>query len=185
MAEAVWDACILHEAIRAGELVEVLTHSALINHGGGLRKEREVVYAQPSWWVTHLYGSAPDPLEHCPAEVESPRFSADRPYRLQTAADVPWLDAVALRSPDHQTIVVFLVNRHPEANCRVGMDLAGATGDADIQTLSGASYMAENTWERPDAVRPRQEHRRWPAGSGELTVPPAGVVRFVLAARGG
>ena len=184
MAEAVWDACILHEAMRAGDMMELVTHSALVNHGGGLRKEREVVYAQPAWWVTHLYGSAPDPLEHCPAEVESPRFNPEPPYRLLTAMDVSWLDAVVLRSPDGQIIVVFLVNRHPEATCVVRLDLAGAVGDADIETLSGASYMAINTWDRPDAVCPRHAHGPWPAGPGHLTVPPAGIVRFVLALRG-
>ena len=49
-AEALYDVLIYHRAIRLAPLVEMVTHSATVNHGGGLRKERERVYANPCHW---------------------------------------------------------------------------------------------------------------------------------------
>ena len=178
--EAVWDASILHEAIRAGEIITLVTHSALVNHGGGLRKERGVVYPQPCWWVTHLYGSAPDDLLLCPADIQSPSFTAEHAYRLPIAPDVPWLDVIGLATPDGSTVVIFLVNRHPDSACQVALKLPGAGGEMEVQTLAGDSYMAHNSWDRPDAVAPRIDRRPWPAGVEELHVPPAGLVRCIL-----
>lgn len=173
LTEALWDACILNEAIRAGESVSLITHSALVNHGGGLRKERGIVYEQPAWWVTHLYGSAPHPLRVCAADLSCPTFTAERAERLPTLPNVPWLDALALATAtgDH-AFVLFLVNRHPQATGHLMVTLPGRGGVADIATLSAPSYMAANTWREPDAVRPQHRRQPWLAGTVPLHVPP-------------
>ncbi len=179
LAEAIWDASILNEAIRADGLVELITHSALINHGAGLRKEREIVYAQPAWWVTHLYGSAPDPLYLLPVEVETPRFTA-RPYRLRTMPDAPYLDAVALTDQSGGTLVFFLVNRHPTSPLEVTFSMPGWAGTrAELDTLSGDSFMAGNTWHEPEAVQLVVEQRAWHAHES-LVLPPCSLVRMRL-----
>src|ERR1043166_2183684 len=46
-AEGLYDVLIYHAAVRLGRFVELVTHSAIVNHGGGLRKEHERVYANP------------------------------------------------------------------------------------------------------------------------------------------
>lgn len=43
IAEALYHATIVHECIRLGDFVAMLTHSATVNHGGGRRKRRERV----------------------------------------------------------------------------------------------------------------------------------------------
>ena len=180
LAEAVFDASILNEAIRAGDIIELVTHSALINHGAGLRKEREVVYAQPSWWTTHLYASAPDPLYPVPLDIDSPRFSVD-PYRLRTVPDAPYLDAVAALDQDAHTLVFFLVNRHPDAALRVAFTLPGWQGTrAETHTLTGPSFMAGNTWREPDMVPVVRAERAWERSTGELLLAPCSVVRLQL-----
>jgi alpha-N-arabinofuranosidase len=185
LTEAVWTASILHEAIRAGDLIELVTHSALVNHGGGLRKEREIVYAQPVWWVTHLYAGAPAPLVALDASVTSPTFEA-APYRLEVAPQADYLDAVVLRAEAGGgkfggAIVLFLVNRHPDRALAVACALPAGTGeDAEIETLAGDSYMAVNSWQRPDAVRPAAERRRWRHGAEPLRLPPCSVTRVIL-----
>ncbi|HEX6970628.1 MAG TPA: hypothetical protein VF234_00200, partial [Limnochordia bacterium] len=157
LMEAVWTASILNEAIRADGLVELLTHSALVNHGGGLRKEREIVYAQPVWWVTHLYGTAPHPLYRMEVTVESPTFSVE-PYVLRTVPDAPYLDAVGLENESGAESVFFLINRHPHRSMAVSLELpAGAPSEAEVTTLSGDSFMATTSWQEPDAVAPTAE----------------------------
>jgi len=179
LAEAIWDASILNEAIRAGDLVEMLTHSALINHGAGLRKEREVVYAQPAWWTTHLYAGAPAPLYRLELEVDTPRFGVE-PYRLPTVPDAPYLDAVALADEAGTELVFFLINRHPDAPLAVTLALpAGGFEQAEIHTLSGESYMARNTADRPDTVRPAVQRRPWNPAE-PLVLPPCSLVRLHL-----
>jgi alpha-N-arabinofuranosidase len=180
LTEALWTASILNEAIRADGLVELVTHSALVNHGGGLRKEREVVYAQPVWWTTHLYATAPDPLYRLEAEVEGPRFSV-APYRLRVSEDAPYLDAVALADDSGRAMVLFLVNRHPDR--AIALTVAAPTGsfrEAEIHTLTGESYMAANSRERPDAVVPVVERRPWPDPRAPLVLPPCSLVRVRL-----
>ncbi len=180
LTEAVWTASILNEAIRADGLVELVTHSALVNHGGGLRKERGVVYPQPVWWTTHLYGTAAAPLFRLELEVETPTFDVPAPRRMPTAADAPFLDAVAAVDGSGQTLVFFLINRHPERSLRVRVALPPEADfdTIDVQTLTGDSFMAVNRWDRPDAVAPVHHVRPWTADPWIL--PPCSLVRLCL-----
>ncbi|MER3474664.1 MAG: hypothetical protein C4335_11670 [Armatimonadota bacterium] len=43
IAEAIYLSGVVNTSIRLGDLLELITHSALMNHGGGLRKHREFV----------------------------------------------------------------------------------------------------------------------------------------------
>ena len=181
LTEAIWTASILNEAIRSDGLVELLTHSALINHGGGLRKECGVVYAQPVWWTTHLYAEAPGPLYRLELDVDSPEFSV-RGYRLRTAAAAPYLDAVGLADSSGAVLYFFLVNRHPDCALRVRLTLpAGGSAFrfAERQTLSGESFMARNTRTDPDQVRPVAQHHPWNAAE-TVHLPPCSLVRLRL-----
>jgi alpha-N-arabinofuranosidase len=58
---------IYHRAIRMAPFVEMITHSATVNHGGGLRKERERVFANPCHWAqagfAALAGARPVAIE--------------------------------------------------------------------------------------------------------------------------
>lgn len=180
LMEAIWTASIINEAIRSDGLVELLTHSALINHGGGLRKEREIVYAQPVWWVTHLYGTAPESLYRMNLAVESPTFSVD-PYVLRTVRDAPYLDAIGLTDRDGAERVFFLINRHPQRAMAVELDMpAGHYGNVETATLTGESFMATTSWTRLDAVKPvieREARRQSPGEKATFLLPPVSVVR--------
>jgi len=75
-AEGLYDVLIYHAAVRLAPFVEMVTHSAIINHGGGLRKERERVYANPCYYAQKAFaafaGATPvavqleSPLERAP-----------------------------------------------------------------------------------------------------------------------
>lgn len=157
LTEALWTASIINEAIRSDGLVEMITHSALINHGGGMAKVREVVYGQPVWWTTHLYGSTPESLVWIEADVESPVFSVE-PYRLRTVESAPYLDAVVLHDPANGDYWLFLVNRHPTQAIVVDINLpVGSARTVEKATLTGDSFMAANDWRQPDKVSPSFE----------------------------
>jgi alpha-N-arabinofuranosidase len=47
ISEALYDAVIRHEFVRMNGFIEMLTHSTVVNHGGGLQKRGERVWADP------------------------------------------------------------------------------------------------------------------------------------------
>lgn len=154
IAEALWLASLIHQAIRGGGLVELITHSALMNHGGGLAKDRGVVYAEPVWWTTHLYASQ-EGLYPQPVRVEgSPVFSTKGTYLVQRDT-VPWVDAAALASAHGRTLTVFILNRHPmePMQCELIMNGFSAT-QASATTLAASSLLERNRWDDPERIRP-------------------------------
>src|SRR5262249_33679028 len=57
LAEGISDMLYYHAAVRLAPFVEMITQSATINHGGGLRKEHERVYAQPAHYVQSAFAA--------------------------------------------------------------------------------------------------------------------------------
>ena len=56
-AEGLYDVLIYHAAVRLAPFVELVTHSAIVNHGGGLRKEHERVYANPCHYAQAAFAA--------------------------------------------------------------------------------------------------------------------------------
>lgn len=56
-AEAIYDTLVYHAAVRLAPFVEMITHSAVVNHGGGLRKEHERVYANPCYYAQAAFSA--------------------------------------------------------------------------------------------------------------------------------
>lgn len=56
LSEALYATLFFHAAARLSSIVELITHSATVNHGGGLRTERERVYCCPVHHAATLCG---------------------------------------------------------------------------------------------------------------------------------
>ena len=148
--------------------VEMITHSALVNHGGGLRKEREFVYANPVHWVSHLYGNLPEAsLVRTETFGETFRTGVEG---ISKMADAPLLDAVGALSADGARLILLAINRDPSRAVEATVVVHGfAPGpEAEAQTVAGEGYMAKNTRENPDAVR--LERSRLPVAGPEFRV---------------
>ena len=152
-AESLFLAGIIHSALRQGDLVEMITHSALVNHGGGLRKEREVVYPNPVHWVSHLYGNLPEAVlvqtRSCGETFEADVSGITR----ETSA--PYLDAVGALTADAGKLLLLAINRHPSQAIAATIRLEGfvPAPEGQMQTVAGAGYMSKNTLNDPDAVQ--------------------------------
>jgi alpha-N-arabinofuranosidase len=163
LSETLWVAGIIHSCVRSG-VVELLTHSAMLNHGGGLRKERSVVYTNPVWWTTHLYGSQSGTVPTA-TRVECGTFTNDGRW-LGQREKAPDLDALALLNDEGDEWSLFVVNRHPTETYDVEIALKGfeAGAEAEVAVVAGerfvsrfdglatSLFMAVNTWERPALV---------------------------------
>jgi alpha-N-arabinofuranosidase len=157
-AEALYDVLIYHAAVRLSPFVELVTHSAVVNHGGGLRKEHERVYANPCYYAQAIFaelaGATPVAVE-----VEAPGQQAPRVLPgLKDASShesYPVLDALAAATADGD-LLISLVHRGTAGSLRVVVILDGcaAGGPAEVRTLAADVPWAANSLESPQAVRP-------------------------------
>lgn len=180
LSEALYYAGVVNAAIRSKGLVELITHSALINHSAGMAKQRGIVYPHPMWWALYLYSTHPG-IQPVSINVEGPSFSCSGEW-LTRVEDAPTVDVVALLSQDQQTLVVFLTNRDPHAaiEAEVAIDGFASQAQGAASTLTGESFMAKNTWNAPDQVRGRSHAVEMTDGRLQYTLPPHSLTRLVL-----
>jgi len=187
VAEALYDAVFIHECIRLGGGVTLLTHSATVNHGGGLRKTRERVWPNPAHhghaMGIELAGATPVAVRlACPTVT-----GGDRGGSLPAAADMPVLDAMAAVAPDEDGLVLMLVHRsaaHGPVALTIDLGDFAAAGEAEVVTLAGESATDENTFAEPDRVAPRTSTVAVADGKLRLDVPPLSLTRVRLARQG-
>ncbi|MCU0914732.1 MAG: hypothetical protein MUC88_09235, partial [Planctomycetes bacterium] len=157
-AEALYDILIYHAAIRLAPFVEMVTHSATVNHGGGLRKTRERVFANPCHYAQSMFTvfAETTPLRTeltCPI-VQAPLVLPDLRNAVKSWSGKA-LDALAARTPDG-TLLLSLVHRGAGQPLDLEVKLTDfrPAGTAEIQTLSAPVPWAANTLEAPTAVVP-------------------------------
>ena len=157
-AEGLYDVLIYHAAIRLAPFVEMVTHSATVNHGGGLRKSRERVYANPCHYAQSMFaafaGSTPVETElTCPA-VHAPLVLPDLRNTGRNWTGKA-LDVLAARGPDG-SLLLSLVHKGTDRPLDLKIDLRDfqPRGTVQIQTLCAEAPWATNTLEAPTTITP-------------------------------
>jgi len=154
IAEALFLAGIIHTAVRSGGLVELITHTANMNHGGGLRKSREIVFPNPVYFTSRLYATQQGVF---PVATRVTTPTTDVPARggLPEVKSSPYLDALALLGEAGATLVILAVNRHHEKPLPATIRLDGfaARPAVRVQTIRGSGYRDKNSWQEPDRVQ--------------------------------
>jgi alpha-L-arabinofuranosidase len=152
-------ATIVHECIRMGDFVEMITHSATVNHGGGLRKTFERAWANPVHHAHVMYApffnATPVALK-----ISCGAYDTKTAYHgIPKQSNVPFIDALAALDSSGAALHVMLVHRCATSGpITVSLD-AGAFGGApaaEFLTLSGESMTDQNTFEAPDRIAPRR-----------------------------
>ncbi|MFB6146828.1 MAG: alpha-L-arabinofuranosidase C-terminal domain-containing protein [Halobacteriaceae archaeon] len=181
MAETVWDASIIHDAIRSEGFLDLVTHTGAVNHGGGLQKRKERVWADPCHYG-HALGVAL--AETTPVRVDlscETVSTAESHLGFDPVDDVPVLDAMA--GVDDDGLVVVLAHRGSGVGAvETTVDLGGLdVADAcTVTTLAAETMHAENTIENPERVSPETTQRRVGDGAVSVTVPEYGLVRLTV-----
>jgi len=183
ISEALYASLIIHECIRLGDFVEMITHSATVNHGGGLRKARQRVWANPVHYA-HVMGVDLAGGTPIAVKLACGSFSTSREFgHLPVVAGCPDLDALAVLAEDGDALLVMLVHRSAHAGAiELSIDLGGfaARPQAEVLTLSGRSLDEENTLQEPERIVPRASTAAVENGSLRLTVPPYSLTRIRL-----
>jgi alpha-N-arabinofuranosidase len=181
-AEALYDVLIYHAAIRLVPFVEMVTHSATVNHGGGLRKTRERVYANPCYYARAMFAAFGDavPLKielSCPTQVaplvlpDLKNVTSDCSYKI--------IDALAAQSQDGN-LLVSIVHRGTSGpiDLEITIKDSDVTGRAEIQTLTADIPWAANTLEKPEAITPITTTGKIENGKMVITVKPYSVLKI-------
>jgi len=157
LGEALYDTLFYHTAVRLQPFVELITHSATVNHGGGLRKEHERVYANPCYYANVLFA---DFAQARPLTIQltSPRERAPMilPDIKKVEGDNSFNALAAMAARDAKgDLLISLVHRGTTGPIRALVEVPGFPDPAKaiLQTLSGPTPWSANTLEQPLAIR--------------------------------
>ena len=187
LAEALYDTLIYHSAARLQPFVELITHSATVNHGGGLRKEHERVYPNPCYFANLLFADFAG-ARVAKSELRSPSERAPMVLPdLKHAGGAPSFDALAAlaaRAPNGD-LLLSLVHRGVGRPLRVTVLLNGfsSADKAQLRTLAGPAPWAVNSLKEPAAVQLASSEIEVRDGSMTLLLQPYSLVQARLVPR--
>lgn len=186
ITEAVYDILIYHAAIRLGPFVELVTHSAIVNHGGGLRKEHERVFANPCYYAQAGFSvfadATPVAVEITSSTHTAPRVIADL-QKFAPEAGYSDIDAMAAIGANGD-LLISIVNRNVKPiHLTTGLSGFNPAGNAEVWTLQAAVPWAANSLDKPDAIKPRISTAPVAGGTLKLDLQPYSVVRVSIPPR--
>ncbi|WP_436927550.1 alpha-L-arabinofuranosidase C-terminal domain-containing protein [Halosimplex amylolyticum] len=181
ISEVLYDACIRNEMIRTGGFARMLTHSASVNHGGGLRKAGERVWADPCHYGRTLMAAfaGDTPIG---VEVACDTISTGQSFReIARVEDVPAVDAMAAEGEDALRIVLVNRTTHEKAiDVTVDLGEYDAGDEAELATLGADTWYAQNSREDPEAVTPEYSTSDIEDGTVAVTLEPYSFVRVTV-----
>lgn len=158
LGEALYDVLIYHAAVRLGPFLDMITHSATVNHGGGLRKEHESVYANPCHYAQSAFADLAGATA-VRTEVEAPTEAAPLVmpslHNATSGETFKTVDAVAALTPEGN-LLLSIVYRGTSGPARLAVEIRdfAAAPLVAVHTLSGPAPWAANSLQNPDLIKP-------------------------------
>jgi alpha-N-arabinofuranosidase len=152
---AVMGAGWMNMMLSQADFVPISSMSGLMG-GGGLRKSEGKVWATPQCWAFWLYSHrAGDTVVATQTEVRHYDIH-DGMTSMPEIPNVPYLDVLATRNSTSGDLALFVANRDWKNATPATLRLQGfsAAAQAQVDTLAADSPLAENSGDRPDAIRP-------------------------------
>jgi alpha-N-arabinofuranosidase len=181
-AEALYNVLIYHASVRLAPFVEMVTHSATVNHGGGLRKTRERVFANPCHYAQAMFAAFANAV---PVKIELTGPTQTAPLVLPdlknatSACSYKTIDAMAALSQDGNLLISVVHRGTSEpVDLEIIMKDFDSTGRAKIQMLSADVPWATNTLEKPEAITPVSTAGKIVNGKLLITIKPYTVLRI-------
>ena len=177
---ALWYSGIINTCIRSKGLVELVTRSALMNHGGGLRKEKGLIYTQPVYWSQFMYScqNGTIPLE---VKTTSPTFSSSGNFVLKKE-NMPLVDAVALMEKNGNSTSIFICNRDANSAQKINLSIKGFDSEkkAEIMMIQSDDLALRNSWDKPDKIAPIFDIVSVKGNRIKYTLPPLSLMRIIV-----
>lgn len=183
-AGAIYNALTLNTYLRNGDWVTLANMTALL-HGGGIKKNRGVVYVDPQYYTQQLYTVA-HPAKPVGTDWAGPGRDVPQRGFLPAVSNVSDVDVFSALTADSGKLVTFLVNRRQSDTRPVSLRVAGFTAARRSATiLTSTDPQAGNGWDHPDSVKPVPFALPAPNMAGELhfTLPPHSLMVVTLTRR--
>lgn len=168
MAEVAFFAGMMNSCIRNRNIVELITRTAVVNHGGGRAKIREIVFPEPVHYLSQIYGTMSGKYPVM-CETKSPRYGV-MVHGLPFVKDVPVLETLALVNDEGTELTVLVLNAVPgrSVDAQVRFKNFRPTSTVHQQRIHAAP-VEFNTWGEPERVALQ---------SSELPMPQDNVFHF-------
>jgi alpha-N-arabinofuranosidase len=183
ISEALYNAVVRHEFIRLDGFVEMLTHSATVNHGGGLWKQGERVWANPCHYGRSM-GTALAKKTPVGVEVSCTTITTETTFReIEPVESVPAIDVMAAVDDTESELTLVIVNRaSTDETVALSVDIGSFDSDdeAAVTTLSGETMYDENIRDEPERIVPEESTVPVEEGSMVLDLQPYSMVRVTI-----
>ena len=186
ITEAVYDILIYHATVRLSPFMELITHSAIVNHGGGLSKEHERVFANPCYYAqagfSAFANALPVVVEIVSSTHTAPSVIADlQKFAPEVACSD--IDALAAIGANHD-LLISIVNRDVKP-IHLTTELNGfnPAGNAEVWTLQAPVPWAANSLDKPDAIKPQTSTAQILGGKLKLDLQPYSIVQVRITPR--
>ena len=153
LAGAIYNALALNAFLRNSDWVTLANMTAFA-HGGGIKRYKGLLYADPQYYTQQIYADAQPRL---PLETTTDGPGRDVPQRgnLPAVANVPDVDVVSALTAKNG-LVVFAVNRHLTEPRTVSLTIDGFNAaHCRAVMLTGDTAKERNSIETPDHIVPR------------------------------
>jgi alpha-N-arabinofuranosidase len=162
----------------------MVTHSATVNHGGGLRKERERVYANPCHYAQAMFAAFADAV---PVKIELTCPTQTAPLVLPDLRNVTstcsykTIDALAAQS-QNGNLLISLVNKGTSGPVELEIVIKdfASTADVEMQKLSADVPWAVNTLDKPETITPKTTTAKIENGRIQITIKPYTVLKITV-----
>lgn len=156
LAEALFFAGTLNSMIRTEGIVDIFTHSAILNHGGNMIKERGLVCVSPVYYALQelrkLSGARPASfILDCPfSDVPEwqPEWAGAEPQKFPLVDIMPLVKDGGLH--------IIIINRSPDKAMDMTFNISGGDYKKNytLYELTGESINAMNEVHHPNRVKP-------------------------------
>lgn len=150
MADALFSACFLNACLRHADIVRIACFSPIVNTRGAIFVHKDGILKRTTYHVLYMYTNMLEDYV-VPIDVDSETMT----FEGQSTSMV---DAVLTADQTGRRYVLAVVNKHPDKEARLALDLQaygqGKTRQLNGKILSGATPDDYNDIDHPDRVKP-------------------------------
>jgi alpha-N-arabinofuranosidase len=152
LRDGIFAAGVFHAMHRCGDFVELACLAQTVNVLGAIRTNQTQVLKTPIYWAFWIYVRNTGKWRVA-CDVDSPVGT------MPVGGETPVVDASATLSDDGKTLFIGLINRHPESDVEVQLDLGNFKAKPKVQMwqLWSENFTDTNTFEQPEKVKPTEQ----------------------------
>ncbi|MCX7643076.1 MAG: hypothetical protein N2116_04635, partial [Armatimonadetes bacterium] len=152
LRDGIFAAGVFHAMHRCGDFVELACLAQTVNVLGAIRTSQTQVVKSPIYWAFWIYVRNTGKWR-VGCDVDCPVGTTP------VGGETPVVDASATLSEDGKTLYISLINRHPESDVTVRLDLGNfkAKPTAQMWRLWSENFSDTNTFEEPEKLKPTEQ----------------------------